>query len=122
MVQLNDVFPNADCHHHHLAIGDGSQEQKGRFRGLWFCTSIRYISQHFAGGQFAVAGTDPHVKVLIFHSIHYMSVYIIMLDSDLAGQSETHKFTAGPHFTISFCLTASGVNIIRFSKIKEVRK
>ena len=28
MVQLNEVFPNADCHHHHLAIGDGSQEEK----------------------------------------------------------------------------------------------
>jgi hypothetical protein len=87
-----------------------------------FCISIRHIGQYFTGGQFAVAGTDPHVKVLIFHSINYMSVYIIMLDSDLAGQSETHKFGAGPHFTINFCLTASGVNIIRLSKIKEVRK
>jgi hypothetical protein len=28
MVQLNEVFPNADCYHHHLAIGDGSQEEK----------------------------------------------------------------------------------------------
>ena len=28
MVQLNEVFPNADCHHHHVATGDGSQEEK----------------------------------------------------------------------------------------------